>query len=553
MIISFDQSPEDFFRLSQAALDKGDLKKALVYCNKATEGKGSAEYKLALADIYLRMGRYNEAMDAALEVISAGGEGKSAAYEIMARAAGALGKLYEAVYYITRKARLDGDDAALDAMDEMMEEMGDAFSDEPSPKSNLFLVGKEPKKDHSVTLDRALHYMHMGDYKRALLIASEVESDSPCYDDALDIQLKCLVKMGDAELTYQTAKIKAERDPKDAFALYVLIAICDKKEYLPLLAKVDGDPSDLYYAVAAANAKKDHPTAALLAEKLLAKTQYAPEAAFVAAGVYHNAKDKEKCAATLKEMFSVFKKFPAAVILDGLKRKKRYDVMFGGPFPEVIIDIMRDYVRKGARTTDAFLQSMLGDRDFRLCLALLYEAEDEEVVENTISFMGQLNRREINRFFENLLLKTGIGPVVKQNILAELLLNKHKGKLTVAPGVLPLKVPCAKPQHYAEYPFSLKEAYVDVLAFASCVMDSRVVKGLGDYTEKCFRAQNVWKRHNGTELSAALCCLLMPTPPAPIQALTDDMPAYLMAHVFHLSDRRISAVKKLMARISALE
>lgn len=551
MIISFEQSPENFYKLALAALDRGELRQALVYCENAVNGKGNAEYKLTLADIYLRMGRQYEAMDVALSVICSGSEGKSAAYELMARATGGAGKLYESVYYITKKARLDGDEDALDAMDEMMEEMASGFDAPPTSEGNgLFLVGKEPEKDHRETLDRALGLMRVHEYDKALDLLSEVKPTSEYYPEAMDFALRCYVKMGEVEASYRLAKEAVERDPQDAFALYVLVGVCKEKKYIPLLEKVDGDASKLYYAVAAADAAKDYALGRALAAKLLAKAPYAPEAYFVAAGVHYNAGERAAGEAVLKDLFSFFREYPTAVILKGLKGRKRYDVMYNGMMPEIIISILRTYVRKHAGTADIFLQSMLTDADFRKCVALLFRLDDDEVIGNAVSFLGELRHKELDRFFDALLLRASLSPMTKREILAERLLAKHKGRLTVVPSALPMTVSCRKPEHYAEYPTVLQEAYVDALSFGVCVMDVRLAKPLVRYAEACYASFPLLGRVKGVELTVALFCLSMPEPDIP---MPDGMTAYMTSQIFGLSKKEIARVARLMDLIRALE
>ncbi len=551
MIISFEQSPESFYKLALAALDRGELRQALVYCENAVNGKGNAEYRLTLADIYLRMGRQYEAMDVALSVICSGNEGKSAAYELMARATGGAGKLYESVYYITKKARLDGDEDALDAMDEMMEEMASGFDAPPTSGGNgLFLVGKEPEKDHAETLDRALGLVRVREYDKALDLLSEVKPSSEYYPEAMDIALRCYVRKGDADAAYRLAKETVERDPQDAFALYVLVGVCKEKEYLPLLEKVDGDASKLYYAVAAADAAKDYALGRALAAKLLAKAPYAPEAYFVAAGVHYNAGERAAGEAVLKDLFSFYREYPASVILKGLKGRKRYDVMYNGMMPEIIVTVLRTYVRKHAGTADIFLQSMLTDADFRKCVALLFRLDDDEVIGNAVAFLGELRHKEMDRFFDALLLRASLSPMTKREILAERLLAKHKGKLTVVPSALPMTVSCRKPEHYAEYPAVLQEAYVDALSFGVCVMDVRLAKPLVRYAEACYRSFPLLGRVKGVELTVALFCLSMPEPDIP---MPEGMTAYMTSQIFGLSKKEIARVARLMDLIRALE
>ena len=549
MIISFEQSPEGFYRLATLARDKGELGKALSYCERAINGKGSDEYKLTLADILFRIGRYYDAMDVALEVLAAGTDRKGELYELLARLTGVTGKVYESVYYITEKARLDGDDAALDAIDEMVEDMSE-YMDDRRKENELFIVGQEPPKDYTEELDRATQMMHAGNYEEAVAIASAVEPASEYYVDAMDITLKCYVKLGRTALIAPLAKEQLERDPQDTFALYVLIGICKDKSYLPMLDRVGDEAVDLYYATAAADAVREYPLAKRLAIRLLRATPYAPESYFVAAGVHINARDREKGVEILKDLFGMYDKYPAALILDGLRRKRHCDVMFSGQMPDTVHDLLRAYVRKHADTVRDFTLSMTSDADFRRALLLLYQADDEEVIGNTLSFMRQANKKGIDRFFDAMLLRTSLSPMTKREILAERLLCKEKGRLTVVPNAVPLRVNCAKPANYADYPKILREAYVDALSFGVCVMNLRVTKDLETYIDKYYRAYPVLTRYTEAEFTVALICLLLPEPPAPFP---EDVCDYVTAKIFNMTKKEASRVRRLMELADVLD
>ena len=51
MIIKFDQTPEEYFRLSKLAYGRGEFDRALLYAQKAVRGKASAEYKVFCAEV----------------------------------------------------------------------------------------------------------------------------------------------------------------------------------------------------------------------------------------------------------------------------------------------------------------------------------------------------------------------------------------------------------------------------------------------------------------------------------------------------------------------
>ena len=548
MIISFEQTPEEFHRLAVLARNKGELGKALGYCERAISGKGSNEYKMTLADILFRMGRHYDAMDVALALIAAG-ERSTEIYELMARLTGVTGKLYESVYYLTEKARQDGDDAALDALDEMMEEMSE-YAEPGQKENNLFVVGEEPPKDYTEELDHALQLMHAGNYEDAVALAFGVKPNSEFYVDAMDIVLKCYVKMGKTAALAPLAEKVVEKDPQDAFALYVLVGLCKDKSYLPQLEALGDDAHDLYYAAAAADAIREYPLAKRFAARLLKEAPYAPEAFFVAAGVHFNAHDRAKGVEILRDLFAMYKKYPAAVILDGLKRKRRLDVMFGGQMPTVVQTILREYVRKHADTVEDFVRSMATDVDFRRALVLLCQADDEEVIGNTVSFMRQANKREIDRFFDAMLLRASLSPMTKREILADRLLNKHRGRITVVPSAVPVRVNCVKPENYADYPRVLQEAYVDALSFAVCVMNVRAPKELTEYIEKYYRGYPALCRYTEAEFTVALICLLLPEPPAPFP---NDVCDYVTDKIFNLTKKEAARVRHLMEIIDVIE
>ena len=217
MIISFDQTPEDFYRLSENALGKGEWVKALQYCEKALDGKRSAEYRLSLAEIFLKMGRYREAMDAALSAIAQGSDLKAEAFDVMAKATTATGKLYDSLFYVMGKAQMEGDDDTLDAMDEVMDDLMGSFSEPPKTKPNLFLVGKKEKKNLSREMDKAMFFFSSEQYEKAKEAALSIPADSDLFEDAQDLVLRAEARLGDVVSACETAKKQLERDPKNGF------------------------------------------------------------------------------------------------------------------------------------------------------------------------------------------------------------------------------------------------------------------------------------------------------------------------------------------------
>ena len=194
MIISFNQSPESYLRLSESAFEKGDLVKALQYCEKSVEGMRSAQ--LFLAEIYLKMHRGKEAMDVLLQALAHGTDDKSKAFDLMAKATTASGKLYDSLFYVMGKAQMEGDDETLDAMDDIMDDLMDSFSDEER-KPKLFLVGKEEKKrNHARETEQAMFYFSSDRFEEAAAIAAGVPESSDAYEDAQDILLRSEVRMG---------------------------------------------------------------------------------------------------------------------------------------------------------------------------------------------------------------------------------------------------------------------------------------------------------------------------------------------------------------------
>ncbi len=509
MIINFDQTPEEFYRLSENALGKGEWVKALQYCEKALDGKRSAEYRLSLAEIFLKMGRYREAMDAALLAIAQGSDRKPEAFDVMAKATTATGKLYDSLFYVMGKAQMEGDDDTLDAMDEVMDDLMGSFSEPPKNKPNLFLVGKKEKKNLSREMDKAMFFFSSEQYEKAKEAALSIPEESDLFEDAQDIVLRAEARLGDLVSASETAKKQLERDPKNGFALYVLIELCGEKEFVSYLPNVGDDPSDLYFAIEAADFAKEREIETSLADRLLKASPYSPEAYFVAAGAYLNAKQKEKSLSILKTMFSIYKKYPSSLLLKQWSRFDKTDLMFGGTMPERVENALYGFAKKGLKTPDDFTALFVSDREFRAAIRLLFEEGREEVVNKVCALLEEIDSPKIRRAFEEMLISTFIDHAVKREILCKLLLKKHRGKLYLAPSAVLVKVDCRKPARYDLYPEALKIAYAEVLSFTTCMFDFRCVKELSSLTEEVFDRGVSIEKEDPTVVSAALAEIII--------------------------------------------
>ena len=417
------------------------------------------------------------------------------------------------------------------------------------PERHLYLVGGEP--DHRHMLERAVFSMQTGDLEHAIEEAAKVPAKSDYYADAIDMILRCATDLGRKDLAAQYARDALAHDPKNALALYVLVAVCGERDYIHLLTEVEDDPSSLHYALATADAAGETETARALAKRLLAASPYAPESYFAAAGVHYNAGEKDKCLLRLKDLFSIAKKYPASVILDGVEAadgEKKFDLIFGNVMPRFITDILREYVRVHGDTEEDFCRSMLSDADFRAALTLLYEANDDETIENTLDFVGSSGLAEVDAFFEKLLLKTNLTPMTKRDVLAELLLSRHKGGITILPGVIPVRVRCAKPPKYAEYPRVLQEAYVDAYAFAMCVMDVKAAKAMQTFAPRFFSDDTIWRDKEGDEITAALICvsLEIDAPPPNLPIFTEDVCEYICRNIFDMDAASAARVRAIV-------
>lgn len=545
MIINFDQTPDGFLRLSESALEKGELVKALRYCEKALEGKRAA--RLLLADIYLRMGRTKDAMDAALFALAQGTDQKAEAFDIMAKATTAAGKLYDSIFYVMGKAQIEGDEDTLDAMDEVMDDLVGSFS-EPKPKPKLFLVGKERMINYAREMDRAMFLFTSDQYDKAKEIALSVPESDELFEDAQDMILRCEVRLGDKTAAAQTAKSILERDPKNGFALYVLISVCREKGYESYIENVGDDPSDIYYAITAAQEAKDREKMLALADKLLRIEPFAPETYFVAAGAYLNARKKNKSIEILKTLFSIYNRYPASMILDDWAFYSRSDLMFGGTMPETVIGILEKNVGKHVKNAKTFIDRWLSDREFRAAVRLLFEENQTESVEKILKFLGEIETPKVRKAFEEMLISTRIDQDLKCRILSKLLLTKHKGKLSLVPSAVIVGVSCRKPLHYELYSDALKIAYADVLSFLTCMFDHRSVKDVSALSEKVFERALASEKESAAVLGAAIACVILSTSELPF-VQNEGMAEAVVGNYFELGRTNFARMKRLVSKL----
>ena len=552
MIIKFDRSPEEFYRLSRTAFEEGALERALSYSEKALRGKGSTEYKVSLAEIFLSMERYYEAMDVALDALCHGKGLRSEIYDVMIRALSETGRIYESVYYVTRKARLEGDDEALDAMDEMMEDWMNEGTELPA-EEGLFLVG-EKKKTAPYDLAQAAMHLHHGNYDEATQLLRGIDPGSKQYDDAQKMMLRALARSGDEKGALRVAEEIATRDPKYAFALYYLIVKGGKTEFLPLLSEVEDDRQDLYFAVAAADHARAYDLSERLAGRLLGAEPYSPEAHFVFAAALKNAGKRAASEDCLKRLFSLYSSYPAEVILKGWARLKKASVMFSDAMPEEVVRILRRYVRKGASDSSLFVKSLLTDEAFRSAVTLLFEYGDDEVCDNLLRFLGMESNKQVDAFFSGLLLRTRVEPLLKKSIATQLLTRKHKGKLRIAPAGIPVGISCEKPPHYELYPETLRYAFLNTYTFTQCLNDAHAARRIAEFCEVLWVYVGAKKsRVRSESLTAALVLRLFAEGelrPFVEGAVPEKACARLMEEIFDVREVRFSEVHKWLNVLS---
>ena len=545
MIIKFDQSPEEYFRLSRLALERKEPDRAMIYGEKALRGKGTTEYKLSLAEIFLMMGRYSDAADLALDALCYGRGMRGEIYDILARSAGEMGLFYESLHYIAQKAHYEEDDDALDAMDEVMQEI---MSKEPE-EENLFLVGKQKKTDDSLMMMQAsLAYNH-GEYQEAFRCASEVEQSSPHHASAQALTLRALIKMKEDEQAIRAAEEIVAEDPQNAYAVYLLVDKFKKKEYLPLLREVKGSKEELYFAIAAAERLEEHKVAKAIAERLLAENPYDKEGYFIAAAVALNGGDRTESEDLLKRLFALYTSYPAPLILKGWRRLKNCRVPYQGKMPGEVLQTLRRHVRKGNKSAEDFVCSMLTDESYRASLLLLLEEGDRMVAGEVLDRLGEASNKQVDGFFAKLLIRSGVDLLIKRAVLAELLFRKHKGRLPITQFLTPCGVSCAKPLHYELYPEELREAYINVYSFVTCMTDGAGEERVRDLAEKAL-VLGLGDKERAETIGGAFICRLLSEDLVPAGAgmrSTEDSCRFIMTYVFGVSRFSFVKAKRLAA------
>ena len=486
MIIKFDQTPEEYFRLSKLSFGRGEFDRALLYCEKAVRGKGSAEYKVFCAEILVSMGRFAEAADVALDVLCYSRGYRAEVFDVLARASSELGHFYESLHYIAKKAHYEGDDDTLDAMDEVMRELGVDEEEKPATP-DFFVVGKEkepPLGGEAMLVARANFALSHGEYDEAIRIASEAQKDSEQYAAAMVVCLRAYLKKKENDRAVALAEEIVRSDPKNGFVLYVLIDKFKKKEYAPLLSGVCEGGSEIYYAILTAENLEDHAVACRLSEKLVEQNPYVPGAHFVAAATYLNGGDKIKSEDCLKRLFALYGNYPQDALLKGWRRLKKCQVNFPGRMPTEVSSVLERYVLKQAKNAESFAALMLTDEEFRNAVRLILDEGGRRTAEKIISYFGEVQSRPVDAFFSQMLLRYEVDLILKRNVFAKLYAHKNKGWLYVAQSVVPIRVSCAKPQKFEEWPLSVRKAYGEIYAFLMCMTDADCEKRLIAFAER---------------------------------------------------------------------
>ena len=466
MIIKFDQTPEEYFRLSKTAFKRGEYDRALLYGEKAVRGKGSAEYKVSCAEILIAMGRYVEAANLAMEVLCHGRGMRAEIYEVLANAASGLGQFYEALHYVAKKAHYEGDDDTLDAMDEVMQEL-DAEEAPSLDGPQFFVVGKQKNKkpqEERTPLDMADFAMLRGRYEEAIALASKVERGTPSYVNARLLCLRAYLRIKDNDKALETAGELIGLEPKNGFVLYVLIDKFKRKEYVPLLTALDEDGKEIFYAVLAADHVGEHEVACRLVEKLVKERPYRPGVYFLAAAVALNSGDRKKSEDYLKRLFSIYHKYPQDALLKGWRKLKKCDVGTDGNAPEVIVRILENFVKGKAKSAEEFATVLLTDEDFRNAVYLLLSVGERNFNLKLISYLDELSSPQVDAFFAGALYRFDVELYLKRVIFAKLYLHKEKGSLFVAQTMVPVRISCAKPDKFESYSRCVQGAYSEMLS-----------------------------------------------------------------------------------------
>ena len=533
MIIRFDRTPEELYRLSTEARARGELDRALLYAEDAVRGKGSPEYKVELANILLDMGRYADAANVAMEALSYGAGMRAELYEVLAHASSELGHYYESFHYLAKKAHYEGDEDALDAMDAVIEELD---AERPfSEERDLYLVGKEDtaKKSDPTSLLRAGFALNHGEITEAIRLALLTEKGSDRYIDSRMILLRAYLQRKDNESALETAEELAELDPKNGFVLYVLIEKLKKKEYIPRLAAVADGGSDVYYAILAAESILDHSLAITLSERLLEANPYVPGAHFVAAAVSLNAGDRKGSETHLRTLFSLYRRYPQETILKGWRRLRKCDAAFSGRMPREIVTILERYVAKRARTPEEFVTAMLNE-SFRSAVMLVLEQGGRRATARIVACLTEIDNRHVDAFFARALLRYDVDLILKREIFARLYFRKEKGRLYVAQSVIPVRVSCRKPAFWESAPVAIRRTYAEIYAFLTCMSDVSCEARLTTLAERIARLEGA------EDLSEEVICAAMITrlladgdiPPADGAPTEEDTCIFFLQFIF---------------------
>ena len=488
MIIKFDQTPEEYFRLSKLAYGRGEFDRALLYAEKAVRGRASAEYKIFCAEVLTSMGRFAEASNVALDVLCYSRTFRAEAFDVLARCSGELGHFYESLHYIAKKAHYEGDDDTLDAMDEVMEELS-VDGEPPADGPDFFVVGKEtpPAASDATLAMRANFALSHGDADEAIRIASEAQKGSDQYAPAMIVCLRAYLKKKENDRAVALAEEIVRTDPKNGFVLYVLIDKFKKKEYAPLLVGVADGGSELYYAILTAENLSEHDVSCRLAEKLVQQNLYVPGAYFVAAATYLNNGNKTRSEDFLKRLFALYGNYPQETVLKGWRRLKKCSASFPGRMPVEVTVILERYVLKSARNAEEFEKRILTEEEFRNAVRLVLDEGSRHVNEKIVAYFGETENRIVDEFFAKTLIRYEVDLLLKRAVFAKLYEHKDKGWIYVAQSVVPIRVSSAKPKNFKEWQLCVQRAYCEVFAFLMCMTDADCEKRLQALAERVAR------------------------------------------------------------------
>lgn len=256
-----------------------------------------------------------------------------------------------------------------------------------------------------------------------------------------------------------------------------------------MLADVERGGSELYYAILAAESLSDHALATRLSERLIAENRYVPGAYFVAAAVALNSGDRRGSEGHLHTLFSLYRKYPQEVILEGWRRLKKCEVGFSGRVPFEIVRILENYLKKHAHDSEEFVQSMLTDAAFRSAVILVLEEGGRKVNQKILSYLAERENQQVDSFFAKVLLRYDVDLLLKKEVFATLYRRKDKGRLFIAQSVVPIRVSCVKTPRFASYPENLRRAYCDVYSFLICMTDAICEERLRTLAERASKLE----------------------------------------------------------------